>query len=252
MMDNCLNSFNSRSTLAVGGQAYEVFRLEALERAGVGEVSRLLFSIKILLENMLRHENGRAVQKGDIEALARWNPAGNPEKEIAFTPARVLMQDLTGVPALVDLAAMRDAIHRMGGDPKLINPLQPTDLVIDHSVQIDRFGVADALRYNAQRAFERNRERFAFLRWGQHAFDNYRVVPPDTGIVHQVNLEYLAKVVCTAQQDGAILAFPDTLVGLDSHTTMINGLGVVGWGWGASKPRGRCWASRSPFSSPMW
>lgn len=232
MADTGLNSFNSRSTLTVGGQSYEIFRLDALERAGVGGVSRLPFSIKVLLENMLRGENGRSVQKGDIEALARWNPAGNPEKEMAFTPARVLMQDLTGVPAVVDLAAMRDAIHRLGGDPKKINPVQPTDLVIDHSVQIDRFGSANALRYNAERAFERNRERFAFLRWGQGAFDNYRVVPPDTGIVHQVNLEYLAKVVFTRQQDGATLAYPDTLVGLDSHTTMINGLGVVGWGVG--------------------
>jgi aconitate hydratase len=167
MVDTYLNSFNSRSTLTVGGRSYQIFRVEALEKAGVGGVSRLPFSIKILLENMLRGENGRSVQKGDIEALARWNPAGNPEKEIAFTPARVLMQDLTGMPAVVDLAAMRDAIHRLGGDPHKINPLQPTDLVIDHSVQIDRFGSADALRYKAERAFERNRERFAFLRWGQ-------------------------------------------------------------------------------------
>jgi aconitate hydratase len=232
MVDRCLDSFNSRSTLTMGGQSYEIFQLDALERADVAGVSRLPFSIKILLENMLRGENGRSVQKADIEALARWNPAGNPEKEIAFTPARVLMQDLTGVPAVVDLAAMRDAIHRMGGDPKKINPLQPTDLVIDHSGQIDRFGSTAALRYNAERAFERNRERFAFLRWGQRAFDNNRVVPPDTGIVHQVNLEYLAKVVLIGQQEGATLAYPDTLVGLDSHTTMINGLGVVGWGVG--------------------
>jgi aconitate hydratase len=232
MAETCHNSFNSRSTLTVGGQPYVIFRLDALERAGVGEVSRLPFSIKVLLENMLRGETGRSVQKGDVEALARWSPAGNPEKEMAFTPARVLMQDLTGVPAVVDLAAMRDAIHRLGEDPKRINPLQPTDLVIDHSVQIDRFGSADALRYNAKRAFERNRERFAFLRWGQGAFDNYRVVPPDTGIVHQVNLEYLAKVAFTGHQDGVTVAYPDTLVGLDSHTTMINGLGVVGWGVG--------------------
>ncbi len=232
MVDSCLNSFNCRSTLTVGGESFEIFRLDELGRAGVGGVSRLPFSIKILLENMLRHENGRSVQKGDIEALARWNPAGNPEKEMAFTPARVLMQDLTGVPALVDLAALRDAIQHMGGDPKKINPLQPTDLVIDHSVQIDRFGSADALRFNAQRAFERNRERFAFLRWGQRAFQRFRVVPPDTGIVHQVNLEYLANVVSTRQQNGVTQAFPDTLVGLDSHTTMINGLGVVGWGVG--------------------
>jgi aconitate hydratase A / 2-methylisocitrate dehydratase len=232
MVDHHLNSFNSRSPLTVGGHTFQIFRLEMLEKAGVGLVSRLPFSIKILLENMLRLENGRSVQKGDIEALARWNPAGNPDQEISFTPSRVLMQDLTGVPAVVDLAAMRDAIHRMGGDPKKINPLQPTDLVIDHSVQIDRFGSPDALRYNAERAFERNRERFAFLRWGQGALQNYRVVPPDTGIVHQVNLEYLAKVVFTGEQDGVPVAYPDTLVGLDSHTTMINGLGIVGWGVG--------------------
>lgn len=199
MVDQYLNSFNSRSPLSVEGQTLQMFRLDALEKAGVGAVSRLPFSIKILLENMLRLENGRSVQKGDIEALARWNPAGNPDQEIAFTPARVLMQDLTGVPALVDLAAMRDAIQRMGGDPQQINPLQPTDLVIDHSVQIDRFGVPDALRYNAERTFERNRERFAFLRWGQGGLQNCRVVPPDTGIVHQVNLEYLAKFVFTAE-----------------------------------------------------
>jgi aconitate hydratase len=232
MVDTCLNSFESRSALSVGGRSFEIFRLEALEKARVGGISRLPFSIKILLENMLRHENGRSVQRGDIEALARWNPAGNPDKEIAFTPARVLMQDLTGVPALVDLAAMRDAMHRMGGDPKKINPLQATDLVIDHSVQVDRFGTPDALRFNAGRAFERNRERFAFLRWGARAFQNFRVVPPDTGIVHQVNLEYLAQVVWTEQRTATVQAFPDTLVGLDSHTTMINGLGVVGWGVG--------------------
>lgn len=232
MVDHCLNSFHSRSTLTVGGDSFEIFRLDALEKAGLGEISRLPLSIKILLENMLRHENGRSVQRGDIEALARWNPAGNPDKEIAFTPARVLMQDLTGVPALVDLAAMRDAMHRMGGDPKRINPLQATDLVIDHSVQVDRFGTPDALRFNAERAFERNRERFAFLRWGARAFQNFRVVPPDTGIVHQVNLEYLARVVWTEPLDTVTQAFPDTLVGLDSHTTMVNGLGVVGWGVG--------------------
>jgi aconitate hydratase len=232
MAETCLNSFDSRSTLTVGGRSFEIFRLDALEKAGVGGVSRLPFSIKILLENMLRHEDGRSVQKGDVEALARWSPAGNPDKEIAFRPARVLMQDLTGVPALVDLAAMRDAMRQMGGDPRKINPLQPTDLVIDHSVQIDRFGTPDALRFNAERAFERNRERFAFLRWGAKAFQNFRVVPPDTGIVHQVNLEYLAQVICTRPQAGVTQAFPDTLVGLDSHTTMINGLGVVGWGVG--------------------
>jgi aconitate hydratase len=216
----------------VGSQSLDIFSLEALEKAGVGAVSRLPFSLKILLENLLRGEDDRFVKRDDIAALARWNPVAKPDKEIAFMPARVLMQDFTGVPAVVDLAAMRDAIQRLGGDPKKINPLQPTELVIDHSVQVDRFGSSSAFFENAKLEFERNQERYAFLRWGQTAFRNFRTVPPDTGIVHQVNLEYLARGVFTAEEDGTAIAYPDTLVGTDSHTTMINGLGVVGWGVG--------------------
>ncbi|HEU4640174.1 MAG TPA: aconitate hydratase AcnA, partial [Candidatus Binatia bacterium] len=195
-------------------------------------ISRLPVSLKVLLENLLRQEDNHHVTKGDIEALANWNPKVKSEKEIAFMPARVLMQDLTGVPAVVDLAAMREAMKRLGGDPKRINPLAPVDLVIDHSVQVDFYGSADALHKNSEIEFKRNVERYAFLRWGQTAFDNFRLIPPDTGICHQVNLEYLAPVVFRAQKDGAHFAYPDTVVGTDSHTTMINGLGVVGWGVG--------------------
>ena len=217
------NSFGSRASL---GQ-YDIFRLDALERAGL-PVARLPYSLKILLENLLRLEDGRAVRADDIAALARWDPKATPDREIAFMPARVLMQDFTGVPAVVDLAAMRDAMARMGGDPTRVNPLLPAELVIDHSVIVDEFGTRLAFQVNAEKEFERNRERYALLRWAQQAFEGFRVVPPDTGIVHQVNLEYLARVVFTS--DG--LAYPDTLVGTDSHTTMINGLGVLGWGVG--------------------
>jgi len=292
MKSAATNSFSTRATLNVGRQKFEIFRLDALERAGVGQVSRLPFSLKVLLENLLRHEDGRLVRAEDIEALTKWNsistqklpadveallqknaavppdgmekllgalkkaallnsdmvrrfePAedGPPttfvpgeaahSKEMAFMPARVLLQDFTGVPAVVDLAAMREAMRRMGGDPKQINPLLPAELVIDHSVQVDRFGVPQAFQINADLEFRRNIERYAFLRWGQKAFGNFKVVPPDTGIVHQVNLEYLARVVFAVETDDATFAFPDTLVGTDSHTTMINGLGVVGWGVG--------------------
>jgi aconitate hydratase len=231
-MHDRLNSFQSRSTLSVAGQSFDLFRLDSLDRAGTGQVSRLPFSLKILLENLLRNEDGKFVKATDIESLARWNPADHPEKEITFMPARVLMQDFTGVPAVVDLAALREAMHRLGGDAKKINPLQPADLVIDHSVQVDSFGTPSAFRLNTELEFERNRERYAFLRWGQRAFRNFRVVPPDTGIVHQVNLEYLAQVVFSREAGGVRWAYPDTLVGTDSHTTMINGLGVVGWGVG--------------------
>ncbi len=219
------NSFNARASLTVGSRTLDIFRLDA-----VGDVSRLPFSLKILLENLLRTEGNGAVDADDIRALAAWDPAAEPSREIAFTPARVLMQDFTGVPAIVDLAAMREAMAALGGDPALINPLVPAELVIDHSVQVDAFGTRDAFRINAEREFERNRERYAFLRWGQQAFDNFAVVPPDTGIVHQVNLEYLARVVFVDDAGG--LAYPDTLVGTDSHTTMVNGLGVLGWGVG--------------------
>ncbi len=193
------DSFHTRDTLKVGAQSFEIHRLEALEKQGIGNVARLPFSLKILLENLLRQEDGRFVHKEDIRALAEWKP-GAPQKEIAFMPARVLLQDFTGVPAIVDLATMREAVKRMGGDPKQINPLFPAELVIDHSVQVDSFGKPDSLSLNAQLEFQRNIERYAFLRWGQKAFRNFKVVPPDTGICHQVNLEYLARVVCAVPQ----------------------------------------------------
>jgi aconitate hydratase len=226
------NSFGARNTLEVGGDRFEIFRLETLERNSVGPVSRLPFSLKILLENLLRHEDGRLVRGEDIEALARWEPAAKNDREIAFMPARVLLQDFTGVPAVVDLAAMREAMRRMGGNPKKINPLLPAELVIDHSVQVDSFGTPQSFAFNAELEFQRNVERYLFLRWGQRAFENFRVVPPDTGIVHQVNLEYLARVVFADRTGGQPRAFPDSLVGTDSHTTMVNGLGVLGWGVG--------------------
>jgi aconitate hydratase A / 2-methylisocitrate dehydratase len=226
------DSFGSHGELTVGGRRFRIARLAALEERGL-PISRLPYALKILLENLLRREDGEAVTAGDVEALARWQPAAEPDREIAFMPARVLLQDFTGVPAVVDLAAMRDAMAELGGDPKKINPLQPVELVIDHSVQVDEYGKAAAFLINAEREFERNRERYAFLRWGQQAFANFRVVPPDTGIVHQVNLEYLARVVMSASDDGGMpFAYPDTLVGTDSHTTMVNGLGVLGWGVG--------------------
>ncbi len=226
------NSFGAKDTLDVGGRTYEIFRLEALQQRF--DVTRLPFSLKVLLENLLRTEGSGSVTAADVEALASWDAKAQPSKEIAFTPARVLMQDLTGVPAVVDLAAMRDAMADMGGDPAKINPLAPAELVIDHSVQVDAFGTRDSFRFNAEREFERNQERYTFLRWGQGAFDDFAVVPPDTGIVHQVNLEYLARVVFPNERPGSQLpqAYPDTLVGTDSHTTMVNGLGVLGWGVG--------------------
>ena len=220
------NSFDARAELEVGGRSYEIYRLDALQSKY--DVARLPFSLKVLLENVLRNEDGVGVRKEDAEAIATWDHTGEPSKEIAFTPARVVMQDFTGVPAVVDLAAMRDAMADLGGDPSKINPLVPAELVIDHSVQVDVFGTRDAFRVNVEREFERNHERYAFLRWGQGGFEGFRVVPPGTGIVHQVNLEYLARVVF--DDDGTL--YPDTLVGTDSHTTMINGLGVLGWGVG--------------------
>ena len=226
------NSFQARSSLTVGGQRFSYFSLPALEKAGYGALARLPYSLKILLENLLRREDGRFVDRDDIQTLAGWDVTSKLAKEIAFMPARVLLQDFTGVPAVVDLAAMRDGVVRLGGDPKKVNPLQPVELVIDHSVQVDHFVERNAFELNAELEFSRNRERYRFLRWGQTAFDNFKVVPPDTGIVHQVNLEYLARVVFSEQSGGDMLAYPDTLVGTDSHTTMVNGLGVVGWGVG--------------------
>jgi aconitate hydratase len=220
------NSFDARSELEVGGRKYEIYALEALQSRF--DVARLPFSLKVLLENLLRNEDGVAIKADDIEALASWDANAEPTKEMSFTPARVVMQDFTGVPAIVDLAAMRDAIADMGGDASKINPLVPAELVIDHSVQVDAFGTRDAFRVNAEREYERNGERYQFLRWGQQAFDNFVVVPPETGIVHQVNLEYLSRVVF--DNEGTL--YPDTLVGTDSHTTMVNGLGVLGWGVG--------------------
>ena len=225
------NSFGARATLTVGERSYEIFRLDALQAKY--DIARLPFSLKVLLENLLRNEDGESIRAQDVEALAKWDAGAEPSNEISFTPARVIMQDFTGVPAVVDLAAMRDAMRAMGGDPAKINPLVPAELVIDHSVQVDVFGSSAAFARNAELEFERNRERYAFLRWGQGAFENFRVVPPDTGIVHQVNLEYLARVVFVNESAGrAAQAYPDTLVGTDSHTTMINGLGVLGWGVG--------------------
>ncbi|MGZ4274035.1 MAG: aconitate hydratase AcnA, partial [Solirubrobacteraceae bacterium] len=222
------NSFDAKATLSVGDATYDIYRLDALQ--STFDIARLPFSLKILLENLLRNEDGESIRAQDIEALATWNAKDEPSKEIAFTPARVVMQDFTGVPAIVDLAAMRDAMKAMGGDPNKINPLVPAELVIDHSVQVDAYGSPQAFQRNAELEFERNQERYAFLRWGQGAFHNFKVVPPDTGIVHQVNLEYLARVVFVDSERN--LAYPDTLVGTDSHTTMINGLGVLGWGVG--------------------
>jgi aconitate hydratase len=226
------DSYHALSTLKVDDKSIGYYRLDSLKSAGL-DIARLPFSLKILLENLLRHEDGVTVTADDIKALANWEAKATPDREIAFRPSRVLLQDFTGVPAIVDLAAMRDAMKRLGGDPKKINPLQPVELVIDHSVQVDVAGTPQAFATNAEMEFERNRERYAFLRWGQNAFENFRVVPPDTGIVHQVNLEYLARVVFSAdQKGGGTIAYPDTLVGTDSHTTMINGLGVLGWGVG--------------------
>jgi aconitate hydratase len=224
------DSFRARSTLDVGGNEYEVFRLDALQERF--DVARLPYSLKVLLENALRLEDSESVSADDIEAIATWDAKAEPSAEIPFQPARVLMQDFTGVPAIVDLAAMRDAMEDLGGDPGRINPLVPVDLIIDHSVQVDAFGNPRAFDINADRDYERNEERYAFLRWGQQAFDDFRVVPPATGICHQVNLEYLGRVVFTRERDGVAQAYPDTLVGTDSHTTMINGLGVLGWGVG--------------------
>src|SRR6185437_11112045 len=226
-----MNSFGARSTLRVGNRQYQISRLDALDKQGIS-TQPLPYSLRILLENLLRTENGKSVTKDDISFLAQWQSAAPPSREISFTPARVLMQDFTGVPAIVDLAAMRDAMKRLGGDPNAINPLQPAELVIDHSVQVDEFGTPNAFHANAILEFERNRERYAFLRWGQSAFNNFSVVPPDMGIVHQINLEYLARVIFPQKVDGEWQAYPDTLVGTDSHTTMVNGLGVLGWGVG--------------------
>lgn len=227
-----INSFKSKTNIDVNGISYEIHRLKAVTEMGVGHVEKLPFSIKILLENLVRHEDGLNVTKDDIEFLAGWDPKNKTSKEISYMPARVILQDFTGVPCVVDLASMRDAVIDMGGDPSKINPLQQVDLVIDHSVQVDKFGGADAFKKNVEIEFQRNKERYSFLRWGQTAFKNFRVVPPGTGIVHQVNLEYLGQGVYSKEENGTLKAYPDTLIGTDSHTTMINALGVMGWGVG--------------------
>ena len=228
-----MNSFSSRSKLQVGNQVYEIFRLDALTKNGVS-LEHTPYCLRILLENLLRHEDGKSVTAEDIHFVAKWDAEAEPSREIAYNPARVLMQDFTGVPAVVDLAAMRDAMRTLRGDPAKINPLQPAELVIDHSVQVDQYGTNDSYSINTQLEFQRNRERYAFLKWGQTAFHNLSVVPPGMGICHQLNLEYLARVVFTTPPDAeeVVQAYPDTLVGTDSHTTMINGLGVLGWGVG--------------------
>jgi aconitate hydratase len=250
-----LNSFGTRTALTVGSRSFDIFSLAMLERAGFA-LGKLPYSMRVLLEMLLRTEDNRTVTAAQINALCQWDAHAVPSTEIAFMPARVILQDFTGVPAVVDLAAMREAMQRMGGNPERVNPLLPVELVIDHSVQVDEFGHAQALSLNSQIEFRRNRERYAFLRWGQAAFDNFQVVPPDTGIVHQVNLEYLARVVFTARDrnrpgSGSVLAYPDTLVGTDSHTTMINGLGVLGWGVGGIEAEAAMLGQPMPMLIPQ-
>src|SRR6266508_3433549 len=226
------NSFSTRTNVTLAGESTEIFSLSKIEKNGFSGVASLPYSLKILLENLMRNEDGRFVKQADIDALAKWDVRSKTHTEISFMPARVLLQDFTGVPCVVDLAAMRDGITALGGDPQKVNPLQPVELVIDHSVQVDYFATVNALQQNAALEYERNRERYVFLRWGQEAFNNFRVVPPATGIVHQVNIEYLARVIVRDASSGEKIAYPDTVFGTDSHTTMVNGLGVVGWGVG--------------------
>ncbi|MBT7451266.1 MAG: aconitate hydratase, partial [Rhodospirillaceae bacterium] len=226
------DTLKTRRTLDVAGKSYDYFSIPAAEEAGIGDVARLPFSLKVLLENLLRYEDGKSVKTDHVKALSGWLKDRKSSEEIAYRPARVLMQDFTGVPAVVDLAAMREAMQALGGNAQQINPLSPVDLVIDHSVMVDAYASSDAMAKNIDLEFSRNRERYEFLRWGQMGFDNFRVVPPGTGICHQVNVEYLAQVVWTGDDDGKTVAYPDTLVGTDSHTTMVNGLAVLGWGVG--------------------
>ena len=231
-MEKALNSFKTESELTVNGKNYKYHSLQTLADNNVGDISKLPYSIRILLENILRYEDGVAICKDDIQAVANWQAKATPDREIFFMPSRVLLQDFTGVPAVADLAAMRDALKRLGGNPDQINPFTPADLVIDHSVQVDRYGSSNSLAFNSMREFERNNERYQFLRWGQNAFRNFNVVPPNSGIVHQVNLEHLSHVAITGQDKENTWVYPDSVLGTDSHTTMINGLGVVGWGVG--------------------
>src|SRR6186997_864233 len=245
-----LDSFKCCRTLKVGSKTYAYYSLTVAEKNGLKGISRLPFSLKVLLENMLRNEDGRTVSKEDIQAFATWLKNKTYEREVPFRPARVLMQDFTGVPAVVDLAAMRDAMGKLGGDAKKINPLVPVDLVIDHSVIVDNFGNSSAFGANVKLEYERNLERYQFLRWGAMAFDNFRVVPPGTGICHQVNLEYLAQVVWTRKEGKETVAYPDTLVGTDSHTTMVNGLGVLGWGVGGIEAEAAMLGQAMPMVIP--
>jgi aconitate hydratase len=246
------DTFGSRASIVLpGGRKAEIFRLDALRRAMVGDVDTLPFSLRVLLENLLRHEDDKSVSRDHIAAVASWDPSAVPDVEIAFRPARVILQDFTGVPAVVDLATMREAFARLGGKPELMNPIRPSDLVIDHSVQVDSYGKSISFLRNVQLEYERNRERYQFLRWGQQAMNGLRVVPPGTGIVHQVNLEYLARVVFFEQEGGVLRAFPDTLVGTDSHTTMINGLGVVGWGVGGIEAEAAVLGEPMPMLLPQ-
>ena len=245
------DSLRTRRTLTAAGRAYDYFSLPAAAEAGLGDIARLPFSLKVLLENLLRFEDGRSVSVDDIRAVGAWLETRGG-REIGYRPARVLMQDFTGVPAVVDLAAMRAAMTALGGDPGRINPLSPVDLVIDHSVMVDHFGTTQAFGQNVALEMARNGERYAFLRWGQQAFENFRVVPPGTGICHQVNLEYLAQVVWTAEVDGRAVAYPDTLVGTDSHTTMVNASPCSAGASAGSRPKPRCWGSRSRCCCPTW
>lgn len=243
--------FNARSTFEIDGKRFHFYRLAALEYAGIGKVSKLPYSIKVLLESVLRQLDGRVITKEHVENLAKWGTSEVKEIDVPFKPSRVILQDFTGVPAVVDLASLRKAMADLGGDPYKINPEKPVDLVIDHSVQVDKFGTPDALEANMDLEFERNAERYQFLSWAQKAFDNYRAVPPATGIVHQVNLEYLASVVHAIEtSDGEYETFPDTLVGTDSHTTMINGLGVLGWGVGGIEAEAGMLGQPSYFPVP--
>jgi aconitate hydratase len=248
-MPTSLDSFGARGALNVGGREVHLYQLGALAKAEA-DPSRLPFSLKILLENLIRNEDGRSVTQDDIAALAAWDPASPADRELQFRPARVLMQDFTGVPCVVDLAAMRDAIKELGGDPRRINPLQQSDLVIDHSVQVDQYGTEAAFFFNTQKEMQRNIERYQFLRWGQESFNNFSVVPPGTGIVHQVNLEYLASVVFERAEDGGVVAYPDSVVGTDSHTTMVNGLGVFGWGVGGIEAEAAMLGQPMPMLTP--
>ena len=248
-MAQSLDSFQCKKTLTVNGKDYTYYSLLEAEENGLIGISRLPYSLKVLMENLLRFEDGRSVTDDDIRAVAQWlDKKGSSGKEIAYRPARVLMQDFTGVPAVVDLAAMRDATQNLGGNTSTINPQVPVDLVIDHSVMVDYFGGADAFEKNVEREYERNGERYTFLKWGQQAFENFRVVPPGTGICHQVNLEYLAQTVWTRDEDGETVAYPDTLVGTDSHTTMVNGLSVLGWGVGGIEAEAAMLGQPSPCS----